>query len=109
MFNSFSKDVLEKLLKYCNDEDEYNKLQKIIEDENIYEQYLTKNYNIIDLLNEFNSISVPFVDFYHLMPKIIVLYIFKALAKILHSSKFTKFQFRQNRHHNFFNKMEIIR
>lgn len=65
-----NKELLEKFLKFCYDEEEYNALQNILKRENKLNEFLAKNYNIIDFLSSYESINLPFIDFYNLMPKI---------------------------------------
>jgi sulfite reductase alpha subunit-like flavoprotein len=57
-------------LKFCYDEDQYESLQNIIKKDTKYNEYLKKNYNIVDFLNFYDSINLPFLEFYRLMPKI---------------------------------------
>lgn len=80
---NLSKDLLEKLLKYCNDEDQYEMLQNVLKKDNKMQEFLTKNYNIIDFLNLYDSINVPFLDFYNIMPKITVRYIYINLFSLV--------------------------
>jgi NADPH-ferrihemoprotein reductase len=65
-----NKELLEKFLKFCYDEEEYNALQNILKRENKLNEFLAKNYNIVDFLSSYESINLPFIDFYNLMPKI---------------------------------------
>jgi NADPH-ferrihemoprotein reductase len=65
-----NKELLEKFLKFCYDEDEYNALQNILKRENKLNEFLAKNYNIVDFLTAYESINLPFIEFYNLMPKI---------------------------------------
>lgn len=57
-------------MKYCYDEDQYDSLQNILKKEQKYNEYIKKNYNIVDFLNVYESINIPFLEFYKLMPKI---------------------------------------
>ncbi len=65
-----NKDLLEKLSKYCFDEDQYQSLISIIQKENKLQDFVSKNYNIIDILNSYDSINMTFLEFYSIMPKI---------------------------------------
>jgi len=35
-------------------------------------EFLDKNYNIIDLLKQYDSLKIDFLEFYTMMPKILV-------------------------------------
>jgi hypothetical protein len=35
-------------------------------------EFLSKNYNIVDFIGRFDSINIPFLEFYSIMPKIAV-------------------------------------
>jgi sulfite reductase alpha subunit-like flavoprotein len=65
-----NKDILEKLSKYCFDEDQYQSLMAIIQKESKLEDFLSKNLNIVDFLNTYDSINMTFLEFYSIIPKI---------------------------------------
>lgn len=58
-------------LKFCFDEDQYDDLQNMIKKENKLNEFLSKNYNILDFLTIFDSINMSFLEFFNIMPKII--------------------------------------
>lgn len=68
--SQINKELLEKLLKYCFDEDQYASIQNILKRDNKLNEFLAKNYNIVDFLAAYDSINLPFIEFYNLMPKI---------------------------------------
>ena len=61
---------MSKLLKYCFDENQYNELNITLMREGKLKEFLNKNYNIVDFLTIYDSMIIPFEEFYGLMPKI---------------------------------------
>ena len=65
-----NKELVEKFLKFCFDEDQFEALQNTLKKENKLKDFLAKNYSIVDFLSAYDSINLPFVEFYNIMPKI---------------------------------------
>ena len=72
MFYKLSKDLIEKFLKYCFNENQYNEMSLLLLREGLMREFLSKNYNIVDFLKKYDSINIPFIEFYIIMPKISV-------------------------------------
>jgi NADPH-ferrihemoprotein reductase len=69
--SQINKELIEKLLKFCFDEDQYDNLVNMIKKENKMNEFLNKNFNINDFLLMYDSVKIPFLEFYELMPKIL--------------------------------------
>lgn len=63
---------MDNLKKYCLDENQLEVIETIILKEEKANQFLANNYNIIDIIRKFDSISIEFIDFFNIMPKILV-------------------------------------
>jgi hypothetical protein len=64
---------LDKLKKYCLDENQLENIENIILVQEKSNKFMENNYNIIDVLRKFDSISINFIEFFNLMPKILVI------------------------------------
>jgi hypothetical protein len=64
---------LDNLKKYCLDENQLENLENIILKQEKSNQFMANNYNIIDILRKFDSISINFIDFFNIIPKILVI------------------------------------
>lgn len=64
-----NKDMLTKIKKFIADEEQYKKICNIIDNKDLLNEFLSKRYNIIDLIAEYNSIYVPFNSLIKILPK----------------------------------------
>ncbi len=64
---------MDNLKKYCLDENQLENLENIILKQEKSNQFMANNYNIIDILRKFDSISINFIDFFNIIPKILVI------------------------------------
>lgn len=64
---------MDKLKKYCLDENQLENIENIILVQEKSNKFMENNYNIIDVLRKFDSISINFIEFFNLMPKILVI------------------------------------
>ena len=54
------------------DEDQLESIEKILYKEAKLNEFLEKNYNICDILKTYDSIKIDFLEFYAIMPKVLV-------------------------------------
>ncbi len=72
IFIFFSKNNLQDILKFIKDEEEYNSLNEIIQNEEKFRSFELENKNFIDVFKQFKSLYLNFIEFYSIIPKISV-------------------------------------
>ena len=69
-----NKLILSKLIIYISDQNQKQNLTDIINDENKLSTFLSKNYNIIDFIQEYSSLKISLQDLIQILPTIIPRY-----------------------------------
>ena len=65
-----TKNILTKLEKYITDENHKNQIKEILNNEKKMEEFLSKRYNLIDFIKEFNSLKLTLQDLSTIIPTI---------------------------------------
>ena len=66
--------ILQKLIMYISDKNQKQKLSEIINDEKKLSLFLSNNYNIIDFIQEYNSLKITLPELIQILPSIIPRY-----------------------------------
>ena len=65
-----TKKILSQLEKYLNSDQQKNQIKEILNDEKKMEEFLSKRYNLIDFIKEFNSLKLTLEDLSTIIPTI---------------------------------------